>query len=174
MERDSQFAVYPNKKKTLKTLIGGVVLLIVQIFLITIETDEVPKELNFLFAYIGIPFFSLGIVYLVYRLVIKKPVFVIDKIGILDQSSLLSVGIIRWDEIESIEAVKIANTNFMGVNPKDKDAFLARLNPIKKFFLSMNLNMGQSLINIPLESFGLDFDQVASKLKEYSEVKIRT
>lgn len=107
---------------------------------------------------IGIPFFSLCTVYLVYRFVKPKPSLRIDKDGIDDNASFVGVGKIRWDEIERIGMYSLMGQKMIGIIPKDFEPFLERQSGVKRALLSMNKNkefpisIPQNASNVPLEA----------------------
>lgn len=107
---------------------------------------------------IGIPFFSLCTVYLLYRLVKPKPSLRIDKEGIYENASLASVGLIRWDEIERMGMYSLAGQKMIGIVPTDFEPFLQRQSGVKRSLLSANKNkefpisIPQNASEVPLES----------------------
>ncbi|MBW8351286.1 hypothetical protein K0H71_17860 [Bacillus sp. IITD106] len=107
---------------------------------------------------VGIPFFSLCTVYLLYRLVKPKPSLRIDKDGIDENASFVGVGQIRWDEIERIVMYSMMGQKMIGIIPKDFESILERQTGVKRALLSMNkkkeipISIPQNTSDVPLET----------------------
>lgn len=70
---------------------------------------------------------------------------VVDSDGITDRASWLSVGTIRWEEIEAI----FAPNHSLVVVPRDIEPIIARQHPIKRVVLSANTRFTRNRIIIP-------------------------
>ncbi len=107
---------------------------------------------------VGIPFFSLCTVYLVYRFIKPKPSLRIDKDGIDENASFVGVGKIRWDEIERVVMYSMMGQKMIGIIPKDFEPFLERQSGVKRTLLSMNkkkeipISIPQNASDVPLEA----------------------
>lgn len=84
-------------------------------------------------------FFGLCFVYAAYRVfTFWRPAVVIDAGGLTDNSSALSAGRLRWEEIE-YGAAHGAKQRMVVIVPKDLDASLARKGFFKRKVMEINL-----------------------------------
>src|SRR4051812_9551641 len=74
----------------------------------------------------SIAFFGLCGVYAGWRLVRPRPAVVIDRQGILDNASALSVGLVRWDEVGELYEYRYKNQVMLGIVPRNLDALLMK------------------------------------------------
>ena len=79
-------------------------------------------------------FFVLGFFLLIYRAFIRKVALIVDDKGITDNSSFISPGLMKWEDIMDIFLVNMAGINHLGIKLKDEDKRIAKSNPISKFF----------------------------------------
>ena len=83
-------------------------------------------------------FFGLIGVYAVQRLIRPEPAIVINRQGIVDNASLVSVGFIPWDNILEIQETQYNSSVFLGIVPKNLDALLAQQPAWKRMLIRAN------------------------------------
>jgi hypothetical protein len=97
----------------------------------------------------SIAFFGACGAYALFRIAQPTPAVVINRQGIVDNASAVSVGFIRWDEIGELREYRFRNQAFLGIVPRDLDAVLARQPAWKRFAIRANLRLGAAPVNIP-------------------------
>lgn len=81
-----------------------------------------------------------------------------DQEGIHENTTLASVGLIPWDEIERIGMYSLVGQKMIGIMPKDFEPFLQRQSGVKRALLNMNknkefpINIPQNASDVPLEA----------------------
>src|SRR5262245_15639758 len=64
--------------------------------------------------------------FVVVKLISNKPTLEIDSFGIVDRSSMTPAGRVPWQQIRSVHIHVLNGRRFLGVEPVDRQAFLAQ------------------------------------------------
>jgi hypothetical protein len=117
-----------------------------------------PDALTRVMGYIGLIFFGLGSVVFITRLLRDRPVVEVDADGLTDHSTWVTVGRLRWSDIDHVEIktmkVPVGTTGrtmtmrFLSVSPRDWDAVIARANPLRRLLLRFNGRRGYGPVSI--------------------------
>ena len=94
-------------------------------------------------------FFGACGLYAFWRLVRPRPALVINRHGIVDNASALSVGFLGWDEIAELYEYRYQNQVMLGIVPSNLEALLSKQPAWKRRVLRANLWLGTAPINIP-------------------------
>lgn len=121
--------------------------------------------------YLGVPFFGLCFLYLIYRLGVPKPAVVVSTEGILDNATALGVGMIRWDEIREVRATSVGTERMIAIVPKDEAVILARQNPVKRLFLRMNKGIANYIVCIPESVLPMTREELLGELRRYRRIR---
>jgi len=102
----------------------------------------------------------------------NKAGLIINKQGIIDNSSGVSAGLIPWTDIEELKVLQVVSQKFLMIIVKNPQAYLDRVsNPIKRNAMKMNFKSYGSPISISPNALKTDFDtlkqQLEEKMKEY-------
>ncbi len=97
----------------------------------------------------GVALFLLCGAYAISRLVRPTPALIINREGILDNASALSVGFLGWDEIAELNEYQFRDQTFLGIVPKNLDALLLKQPAWKRVAIRGNLSFGAAPVNIP-------------------------
>lgn len=96
-------------------------------------------------------FFGLCLVWYVKRLLDPTPMLTISDEGILDRASYASAGLIRWEEIKDIQALRMYNQDFLCIFTYDPDLVQNRFSGFKKTLHRMNKGLSPAQAHIPLK-----------------------
>jgi hypothetical protein len=164
--------IYPSRKKAITlSLAAGVFIALGIVFAVFQEEMGLPTWIIVLISYIGVPFFALGLAFLMYRAMVPKPLLVIDETGILDHASMIGVGLIRWEEIERMVPYEVMGVQLLGIVPTNPEHIIARVNPLKQMLLRANMKPGYPLISIPESILPMKIDVLIRQLKHYPPAK---
>ena len=94
-------------------------------------------------------FFGACGLYALWRLVRPRHALVINRRGIVDNASALSIGFLGWDDIAEMYEYRYQNQVMLGIVPRDLEAVLGKLPAWKRRVLRANLWLGTAPINIP-------------------------
>ncbi|SKB97025.1 hypothetical protein SAMN05660841_03353 [Sphingobacterium nematocida] len=90
----------------------------------------------------------------------------IDSKGLLDNSSLVSVGLIEWDDITSIRTGKINATRFLLIDVKNPEEYLSRFGKLKSWWLKVNAGSFGTPISISAGLLECSFDELENWIRE--------
>jgi hypothetical protein len=105
-------------------------------------------------------FCSSAWVYIPVKLFDKKPGLILDENGIYDNSSVVSVGLILWKDIESIRIEKIKSTKILIVNVHNPEKYIDRSNRFKKVLLNLNTKLYGTPLTIGLAGLKYNFERL--------------
>jgi hypothetical protein len=102
----------------------------------------------------------------------KKAGLVINRQGIIDNSSGLSAGLVLWSDIDKIETIKVLSQKLMMVIVKNPQDYIDRAAmPLQRKGMEMNHRIYGSPISISANCLQTDFDNLhtllIAKMKEY-------
>lgn len=177
MKQVEQIEIPLSKKKMVLTLLGGTIFVILGILFVTNPekyTSVVIRNptIVFISGLASILFFGLVAVTVIRKLSDKKAGLIINRDGIIDNSSGVSAGLVLWSDIEEIKVSQVMNQNFLMLIVKHPQDYLAKVsNPLKRKGMEMNYRSYGSPISISANSLKTNFDELynllAEKLKEY-------
>ena len=140
--------VFPSRWKLVLVLLGAAGFVAVSLWLLTLHVGWIAEARVVPAAIAGLGFFGLVFSYCVYRLVRWRPILVIGAEGLVEQSSLISVGRLRWDEIDHIVPYAFRGQPMLGIVPRDQKAVMARAGWIARMAMKANGPLGCAPINI--------------------------
>lgn len=171
---EGDIVIFPHRGKLVLVLLGAVGFVAIGIFLLWYRNVGAFRRVEFVLTGLAsILFFGLVAVYVVYRLVWRRPAVIIGPGGIVDHSSLLGVGRLQWSEVAYIEAYRFRNQPMLGVYPRDLDAVLARLPGWHRRAIRMNLSLGCAPMNLPQVTLPGRIDDLARLIASRFDVEVR-
>lgn len=123
--------------------------------------------------YLGAPVFSLGLIYLSYRLLKPAPSVIINQEGIVDNASAFGAGLIRWEEIESMFIYRVMDNPFLGIVPVNLETVLARQPTMKRFLFKMNKGMAHAPFAISGGGLPMSVEELLSRIESYREALLQ-
>jgi len=179
MTQTEQIEIPLSKKKMLLTFCGattfvglGVLFLLnPSLFISTIFRNS---TVIFIAGLASILFFGLVAITVLRKLSDKKAGLVIDRHGVMDNSSGVSAGLVLWSYIEEIKIFNVMNQKFMIIivrNPLDYIDSVS--NPLKRKTMEMNYRTYGSPISISANALQTNFDNLyrllTEKMTEYKQ-----
>jgi len=158
------FEIHPNRRKLAWMTVFSF------LFTVTCFFVAVDQDLNvFKRAVLGFGgglFFGVCFYFALVKLVSKTASLSIGEDGIRDNTSMLQVGLILWEDIVSIQIVEISKQHFLGVEVREAEKYLCAMNPLARLAANINKKMygyailfPQSLIAIPLTEVIIHIEQ---------------
>lgn len=90
---------------------------------------------------------------------------IIDKQGITDNSSALSVGLIAWSDIENISVMEMYRQKLIMIKVNKPEEYIARqANSMKRKMMEMNYKTYHTPISITSNILQIKFDELLHKL----------
>ncbi len=160
-----EYVFYPSKGKMILLLLGSLVFVSAGLFFLVIGDDWMV----YLIGGVSILFFGTTMLYLLFRLLRKKPSLIITDDYLYDNGSMSAVGKLDWEEIEQAFIYEVMGQKFLGIEVKDPDKVINRVGAIKKMIIKANkrfatANIPQNTIKVPLEDL---LDIIAEKLNQH-------
>jgi hypothetical protein len=176
MTQDAQMEIPLSRKKMTMTFLGSIVVVGIGVwFLINLPKISNPILGNptviFIVGLASVLFFGLVAITIFRKLSDKKPGLIINRQGIIDNSSGVSAGLILWTDIEDIKVSQAMNQKFLMFIVKNPQAYLNKVtNPLKRKGMEMNYRTYGSPISISANSLQINFDNLYSLLTEKLKV----
>ena len=174
MTQIEQIEIPLSKKKMLLTFFGAIAFVgFGVLFLITPSIFTNKNSIVVLIVGLAsILFFGLAAISIFRKFSDKKAGIIINRQGIIDNSSGVSAGLVLWSDIEEIETVKVQSQKFMIFIMKNPQDYIDRVtNPLKRKGMEMNYRIYGSPISISANSLQMNFDNLykllIEKMKEY-------
>ena len=177
MTQNEQIEIPLSKKKMTLTLLGSVIFVgIGTWFLINPPKINNPILGNptviFIAGLASILFFGLAAVTVFRKLSDKNAGLIINRQGIIDNSSGVSAGLVLWTDIEKIKISQVMGQKFLMFMVKNPQEYLDKAtNPLKRKGMEMNYRSYGSPISISANSLQTNFDELynllTEKLKEH-------
>lgn len=117
-------------------------------------------------------FFGIGSFYIARKIFDTKPGLIINDNGIVDNSSAMSVGLIKWDDIIGIEKYEISSNKFLLILVNNPQYYIDKSENIivKKSLTWNNENYG-SPISIIAHSLKININDLEDIIVERFELK---
>jgi len=97
----------------------------------------------------------------------KKPALILNKSGIVDNSSGVSAGFIPWSEVVGARIVEVQKQKMLVINVRDPREYVARGNLVKQTLNKANYNMVGSPISISSVALAINFSELISLFDRY-------
>ena len=153
--------------------LGSLVFVALGVYLIIISSVFTGLFFNFfsifsvVWGIITILFFGIGAVFYVYKLFDKKAGLTINEEGIIDNSSGISVGLVRWSDIEKLKVTRVLFIRFLTFTVKNPQDYIAKAgNPFKRKMMEMNYKSYGTPIHISAGSLQVRFKKLHNLLTE--------
>jgi hypothetical protein len=165
-----QLAVPLSRRKLVLVLLGCCAFVAIGAWMISMAKDEGIVVAGAGLA--SILCFGLGGVYALFKLFDPRPALIIDAEGIIDNSSAVSVGRVRWDEITGVGTCQDKGQRFLVIGVIDPEKYVKRTSWLLRPLVSLNVGLTGSPITIPSTALALDFNDVKRVLVQAFETAI--
>lgn len=177
MIKEEQIEIQLSKSKMIMTFLGSLMFVGLGIWFLT----NPPQSDHWLFGnsivifiagIVSVLFFGLVAVTIFRKFSDKKPGLIINKQGIIDNSSGVSAGLISWEDIQGIKITQVMSQKFLMIIVRNPEEYLDKVaNPIKRNTMRMNYKTYGSPISISSNALQTDFDDLhkllIDKMNEY-------
>lgn len=157
--------IYPSKRKLLLYLLAMTALAVAAIVLVP-EADGSEKAL-LIAALIFAPVLA---IFVVVKLVSNKPTLEVDGWGIVDRSSMTPAGRVLWPQIRSVHIHVLNGRRFIGVDPVDRQGFLAQESAGRKLMrrVAGSKLAGFPLIAIPEQTVSVGLEVLIYEMRRFN------
>lgn len=165
--------------KVLKLLLIGICFIAVCVIMLVYIADHyhdigVPttkllkyKEFAIPVLVAAIVLFSAVTICYAIRLTKNTPVLTIGRDGIVEHSTIVSVGLIPWSEIKSISVLRVGIQTFIMVDAKNFKKLISKLPKYKQIFIKTTMKLGFPPIAINMNSIRENPGEVLAAMNKY-------
>ncbi|AXG74995.1 hypothetical protein DVK85_12445 [Flavobacterium arcticum] len=159
----------PRSRQKIILLTLGSLLFIAAGYWISIEIADEQTRLPTLYVkiigIISIGFGSIGFIYSLKSLFNRKHSLIINNKGVIDNSSGVSVGLIKWSDITDIEITQVKSTKFILLFVENPEHYINNSKSFKKFLLKSNHKMYGTPLSISSTSLQCTFDDLEKEIR---------
>ncbi|BAQ11822.1 hypothetical protein OXB_3353 [Bacillus sp. OxB-1] len=164
--------IYPKKGRMFMLSIFSLLFTLLGVLFLWISTEEGSPFWLGIIGVITIAFFGLGGVYYVKELMIRKPAVMITDEGIIDRSSFIGAGLVKWEEIESVEFITMSGQLFLAIFTFDPNLIIDRSSGIKRILNKLNQGLLPSQVNIPAKNLACSPEELLDKIGHQWQLKL--
>lgn len=172
MTNEEQIEIPLSKTKMTLTFMGSLIFVGLGIwFLVNPPKISNPILGNsttfFIIGIASILFFGLVAITIFRKFSDKKAGLIINKQGIIDNSSGVSAGEIPWTDIQEITISQVMNQKFLMIIVKNPQEYIDKVtSPIKRNAMKMNYKSYGSPISISSNALKTDFEKLQKLINE--------
>ncbi|NDI99817.1 hypothetical protein GWA97_12075 [Flavobacterium sp. LaA7.5] len=159
----------PRSRQKIILLILSSLLFIAAGYWISFEIADEQTRLHPLFAiFIGVLSIIMGIISSIYSLMSlfnRKHSLIINDKGIIDNSSGVSVGLIKWSDIINIEITRVKSTKFILLFVQNPEQYINNSKSFKRFLLKSNHKMYGTPLSISSTSLQYNFEDLEKEIR---------
>lgn len=161
---NNDFIVMANKGRLVMLAVFCLVFVAVGIFILSIPFNEPMWPM--VIGVLTIAVFGLCFLYYVKVLVKREPAVVVTKEGIIDNSSYIRAGLVKWEEIEAIDFLSFSGQTYLGIFTYDRELIINRSSGMKKLFNRLNKGLLPSQVNIPVNNLACSAGELVNAIGE--------
>lgn len=157
------YIVMPKMKRLILLAVLSAGFVALGILFIAISLSE--QELMLLvIGGITVVVFGFCFLYYVIVLIKREPALIISKEGIIDHSSFIGAGLVRWDDMEKIDFINFSGQIYLGIFTSDRDLIINRMEGIKRIFCRLNKGLLESQVNIPVKILDCPMEELVEDI----------
>ncbi|MGH8621128.1 MAG: STM3941 family protein [Burkholderiales bacterium] len=116
---------------------------------------------------LAIGFFGLCGFYGLLKLFDGSPGLVLDREGIIDNSSAIAAGRVAWREIRDIRVMSVSGQRLLAVIVNDPEKYLGRGDILGRLFVKMNYKLYGTPIFISSHSLKVTFEDLEKQIQDF-------
>ncbi|REK71290.1 STM3941 family protein [Paenibacillus paeoniae] len=144
----SEFGYYRKRGRLIVMSILGIAGVLIGLYLIGLAWSNGDIGIGLIGSLIAIIFVGVAI-YNMRILLAASPVLTLSEKGILDRSTYMSGGLIRWEEIEHIGIEQLQGWVFLVIHTYDRKLMINRYSGLKRLLILFNKGLSDGQVHIP-------------------------
>ncbi|WP_442807474.1 STM3941 family protein [Trinickia soli] len=162
--------VYESRGKLAALLLGSFFAEVLGVLLLARHPESMPAKTT-VAAVVGVPFFGACGLFVLSRLLWRKPAIIIDNDGLTDHASGVSLGFIPWSDIADarivVQSFRASRQKFIGVSVRNPNEYLAKCGPLTRVLLWANKGLSGYIVNIPQTTLSVGLEVVMAHIEFY-------
>ncbi|MCR2806566.1 STM3941 family protein [Paenibacillus soyae] len=167
-EAMNDFHVYARKGRL--TLLGFGALVFVCLgclfMVFAPEAGGIETVLLFAIGAVCVLFFGLCLIIYIKKMFDRSPMLTISYEGIRDQATYGAAGLIRWEEIADIQALRMHNQDFLCIFTHDRNLIMNRHTGFQRLLHRMNKGLSPAQAHIPLKMLKCSLDTLFEEINK--------
>jgi len=161
-----------SKGKMVFLILGSLLFVVLSVFMFLNAEGMLTRRINNPFiiriiAIIGILFFGLILISVIKKIMSNESGLTINNEGIWDNSSGVSVGMIKWTDIIGIRKVKASGVNFILIDVNNPDYYINNAKGrIKRLAMKANTRKYNTPISISTAGLKISFKELEKLIKQ--------
>lgn len=168
---DDRIVIALSKFKLTLITGGAILFVLVGIWLFGIadtQTRDSPLYLKGV-SVLAVGFFGLCGIYGLVKLFDGSPGLVLDREGVVDNSSALAVGRVPWRDIHDVEALSISGQHFLALVVLDPEKYLGKGNILRRLFVRLNYKLYRTPICISANALEIEFEDLEKHIHDFRQ-----
>lgn len=161
-----EMSIELSKSKLLLLILGSIIFIALGVWLITLNQaafeSRIPLIIIQSFGLIDIIFFGLCGIVGVKKLFDREPGVQFTKLGVVDNSSGVAVGLIPWTDIVGTDIYTLNRQRMLVILLKNPEKYIEIGGPMKRWANQANFNMCGSPIMISSNALKINFDELVA------------
>lgn len=170
MNVDDNIEIPLSKTKILLHLLGSIIFVALFLFIIV---EIQPSFFVEIVGYFGVLFFGFGFIFLMGKMLDRRPGLIIDQNGITDHTHYTSVGKIEWEDIVGFDTYQMESTKMIIIYTDNPEKYIKRA---KNSFAAKAMRMSQRMTGSPLSinsgSLKIGYDELEHILTEELQKRV--
>lgn len=163
-----EFVIYPKRGRMIMLAIFSFVFVLLGAIFIGIYFSEEDISLwMIIVGVVAVLFFGFCLVYYIKEIIIHKPILVISDEGIMDRSSFIGAGLVKWEEIADIDFIDFSGQIFLGIFTHDRELIINRTSSVKRILNQLNKGLIESQVNIPAKNLNCPKEELIEQINKY-------
>lgn len=157
-------------------MFGSVVFVLIGLWLL-ISPPEISnpilgnKTVIFISGIAALLFFGTTAAISLKKIMQRIPGLIISKEGIYDNSSAITVGLIKWEDLVDIGVVEVQKQKLLMLYVQNPQEYIrSQKNAFKRTIMQINYKSYSTPISIGVHGLKCNFDELHSLLKQYMEL----
>ncbi len=157
------------RRKSRKTILLGIALIVASVYGVLVWIDiyflrQFPEDLfDFCMAFC-LPFFIIISAFLIKKMFDKRPAVTLSPQGITNYSNFVTSDLIKWNEIERFEFVKVRGAGLIYIFVTDVDHFIRQASGISFIFMKMGSWISDTPITISTDTLDCSVNDLMKAL----------
>ena len=170
-DADPILNVYPSRQRSRVVIqAGGALLLMCGAGFVLVAQVSIAKPFKVIAVAMLAPctvMFLIFFAYAVIKLVSNKPLLILDRDGLTDQSSTIAVGFVPWSDLLAVKFTEYRNSGtLLCVDAVHSAEFIAaRRNPVWRSAKRFNLKRGLGVVTVSAPALGIPSSEVADAIR---------
>lgn len=166
----NDIVIREKKGKVIGDIIMGIFITLLSIYVLVVGLVRL-KVFLIIFGVLGTILFGSALIFIIKGVINKRPVLIIREDGILDMSTLSSIGLIPWEHIKSLKIQRMFSIRFIGIDVYDLDKILNGASLLARLNIKFSLLLKYPPLSINVNTADIELNTllllIQEKLEEY-------